>query len=818
MLDSWLQDVRYAIRLLRRNPIFALTAAASLAIGIAATTTIFTIANALLLQPPVGVAEPGRLVDVGRSQNGQGFDTNSYPNYLDIRTRNTVFSGIYAYNIEPQPMSLGGADGAERVFGHVVTLNYFATLGAQPAAGRLFSAQDSEQPGASPFAVISHRLWHRRFNADPAVVGQKIDLNGVPFTLIGVAQNGFQGTTILSPDVWVPMNMIATVNLSRSASILERRESVWLVMGARLRPGVTLRQAQADLASLGAALERDYPRENRGKGLRVVASSPIPGNGGPIAAFLAVMMGATGLVLTIACVNVAGVLLARAASRRREIAVRLAIGAGRWRLIRQMLIETAMLFLLSMAASLVLARLMTDGIVALLPTLPFQIGVSLALDGRAIAFALGLALIASVLSGLAPAFSGSRAEVLAGLRSEAQSAPDRVRLRHAFVVAQVAFSIVLVVAAGLFARALRHATAIDPGFDPHGVELAALDLSLAGHTDATGTAFGRDLIERVRALPGVQSATLIRVVPLGGTRMGLGGLAIPGQTPPDGRRYFDADWNIVEPGYFATMRAALTAGRDFAASDRAGMPAVAIVNETAARRFFPGQDPIGRLMLQQEGTPDGDRTLTVVGVARDSKNQGLDEPARPFVYVPFQQQYSPRMTIAARSTNGQRLATELRKLLVSMDPKLPIVTAQTLEDYASIGLVPQRVAASVSGSLGVVGLLLAAIGIYGVTAYLVTSRTREIGIRVALGAQPRDVTRMVIGQGLRLTLIGAAIGVVLAIGAGQLIASFLMGVGPLDPLTFSSALLLFTIIGIVACYVPARRALRISANEALRYE
>jgi predicted permease len=818
MLDSWLQDVRYAVRLLRRNPIFALTAAASLAIGIAATTTIFTIANALLLRPPVAVAEPGRLVDVGRSQNGQGFDTNSYPNYLDIRSRNTVFSSIYAYNIEPQPMSLGGADGAERVFGHVVTLNYFAVLGAQPATGRLFSAQDSEQPGASPFAVVSHRLWRRRFNADPAVIGQKIDLNGVPFTLIGVAQDGFQGTTILSPDVWVPMTMIATVNLSRSASILERRESVWLLMGARLRPGVTLRQAQADLASLGAALERDYPRENRGKGLRVVASSPIPGNGGPIAAFLAVMMGATGLVLTIACVNVAGVLLARAASRRREIAVRLAIGAGRWRLIRQMLIETAMLFLLSTAASLVLARLMTDGIVALLPTLPFQIGVSLALDGRAIAFALGLALIASVLSGLAPAFSGSRATVLAGLRSEAQSAPDRVRLRHAFVVAQVAFSIVLVVAAGLFARALRHATAIDPGFDPRGVELAALDLSVARHTDATGTAFGRDLIERVRALPGVQSATLIRVVPLGGTRMGLGGLAIPGQTPPQGRRYFDADWNIVEPGYFATMRAALTAGRDFAASDRAGTPAVAIVNETAARRFFPGQDPIGRLMLQQEGTPDGDRTLTVVGVARDSKNQSLDEPSRPFVYVPFQQQYSPRMTIAARSTNGQRLATELRKLLVSMDPTLPIVTAQTLEDYASIGLVPQRVAASVSGSLGVVGLLLAAIGIYGVTAYLVTSRTREIGIRVALGAQPRDVTRMVIGQGLRLTLIGAAIGVALAIGAGRLIASLLMGVGPLDPLTFSSALMLFTIIGIAAGYVPARRALRISANEALRYE
>src|SRR6266545_3935225 len=348
MLDSWLHDVRYAARLLRRNPLFALTAVVSLAIGIGANTTIFTIANALLFKRPIGVEQPDRLVDIGRSQNGSGFDTNSYPHYLDIRSRDTVFSSVYAYNIEPQPLSLGSESGAERLFG----------------------------------LVLSHRLWTRRFNAAPGIVGRKVDLNGFPFTVIGIAQEGFQGTTILAPDVWVPMTMLAEATPRRLSSALKSRDSVWLVMAARLKPGVSVKQAQAELASLGSALEREYPRENRGKGLRVVASSPIPGNGAPVAAFLAILMGVVGLVLAIACVNVAGVLLARAAARRREIAVRLAIGAGRWRLIRQMLVETALLFLTGAAAGLVLARVMTGLIMAMLPTLPVPVDVSLGMDGR----------------------------------------------------------------------------------------------------------------------------------------------------------------------------------------------------------------------------------------------------------------------------------------------------------------------------------------------------------------------------------------------------------------------------------------------------
>jgi predicted permease len=821
MLDSWLQDVRYAARLLRRNPIFAATAAASLAIGIGANTTIFTIANTLLFKPPAGVADPNRLVDVGRSQDGQGFDNSSYPNFLDIKARNTVFQDVYAYRTEPEPVSLGGRDGAERIYGSLVTANYFNVLGTLPAAGRFFGEDDSPQPGNAPVVVLSHHFWTRRFTGDASLVGRTIDLNGRPFTVIGIAPEGFHGTTPLSPDVWIPLTMVAEAMPRRPATILTSRPAVWLLMGARLKPGVSVRQAQAELENIGRALEREFPDANRGKGLRVVPQSPIPGNGAPIAAFLSLLMGVVGLVLAIACANVAGVLLARATSRRREIAVRLAIGAGRGRLVRQMLVETSLLFLIGAAAGLLLARVMTTLLVSMLPTLPIPLDMSLPLDARAVAFTVGLSLVAAVLSGLAPALHGSKAEVLGGLKADGQGGPDRLRLRNAFVVGQVAFSIVLVIAAGLFVRALQRASDINPGFDPHGVELASLDLALGGYTDQTGRVFAADLVQRVRQLPGVESATLSAIMPLGNGGLGLGGLAVPGVTLPQGRRFVEADWNVVTPGYFAAMKMPLASGRDFTSGDRENTPFVVIINETAAKYWFAGRDPIGQTLLQQAsgpGTSGGTRPLTVVGVARDAKYRDLGERPRPFVFVPMEQQYLSRTTIVARSTNGQRLAGELRQLVASMNANLPIVAARSFEEYAQLGLIPQRIAASVSASLGLVGLLLAAIGIYGVTAYMVTSRTREIGIRLALGAQPGDVTRMVLRQGMTLALAGIAIGVVLAAGASRLLGSLLFGVGAADPVTFVGSAVLFCLIGLAACFAPARRATEVEPTDALRYE
>jgi predicted permease len=821
MFDSWLQDVRYAVRLLRRNPLFALTAVLSLAIGIGANTTIFTIANALLFKPPLGVADASRLVDVGRSQDGQGFDNGSYSNYLDIRARNTVFSGIYAYRLGPEPMSLRGKDGVERIYGEMVSTNYFNVLGTPPHIGRLFTSDDSEQPAATPLAVLSHRFWMRRFNGDPAIVGQTLVLNGRPFMVIGVTPEGFHGTTVLTSDLWVPVNMVGELASRLPPAILTSRESAWLVMGARLKPGVTVGQAQAELANIGRALEQEFPDANRGKGLRVVASSPVPGDGAPVAAFMAVLMAIVMLVLAIACANVAGVLLARATTRRREIAVRLAIGAGRGRLIRQMLVESTLLFLIGGSGGLVLARLMTGALLSLLPAVPLPIDVTLALDGRAVVFTLTLSLVAAILSGLAPAFHASRAEVVGALKSDTQGGPERIWLRHAFVVSQVALSIVLVVGAGLFARALQRASEIDPGFDPHGVELATLDLSLGGYTADTGRVFARELIRRVRETPGVQAAALSAVMPLGDRGIGLGGLAVPGVEPRNGRRFFDVDWNVITPGYFATMKMALLTGRDFSDADREGTPSVVIVNETAARQWWPRQDALGKTLLQETGRPDAPdavRTLTVVGVARDSKYRNLGEDPRPFVYVPIQQQYMSRTVIAARSAHGQRLAGQLRALLASMNPNLPIVQALTFDAYSQLGLLPQRIAASVAGSLGLVGVLLAAIGIYGVTAYMVSSRTREIGIRMALGAERASVVRMVLRQGLTLTMIGAAIGLAVAAAASRLLGSLLFGVGATDPLTFIGSTLLFFVVGAAACYVPARRATAIGAMDALRYD
>ena len=821
MFDSWLQDLRYAVRLLRRNPLFALTAVLSLAIGIGANTTIFTIANALLFKPPLGVADASRLVDVGRSQDGQGFDNDSYSNYLDIRARNTVFSGMYAYRLGPEPMSLRGKDGAERIYGEMVSTNYFNVLGTPPHIGRLFTSDDSEQPAATPLAVLSHRFWMRRFNGDPAIVGQTLVLNGRPFMVIGVTPEGFHGTTVLTSDLWVPVNMVGELASRLPPAILTSRESAWLVMGARLKPGVTVGQAQAELANIGRALEQEFPDANRGRGLRVVASSPVPGDGAPVAAFMAVLMAIVMLVLAIACANVAGVLLARATTRRREIAVRLAIGAGRGRLIRQMLVESTLLFLIGGSGGLVLARLMTGALLSLLPAVPLPVDVTLALDGRAVVFTLTLSLVAAILSGLAPAFHAARAEVVGALKSDTQGGPERIWLRHAFVVSQVALSIVLVVGAGLFARALQRATEIDPGFDPHGVELATLDLSLGGYTADTGRVFARELIRRVRETPGVQAAALSAVMPLGDRGIGLGGLAVPGVELRNGRRFFDVDWNVITPGYFATMKMALLTGRDFSDADREGTPSVVIVNETAARQWWPRQDALGKTLLQETGRPDAPdavRTLTVVGVARDSKYRNLGEDPRPFVYVPIQQQYLSRTVIAARSAHGQRLAGELRALLASMNPNLPIVQALTFDAYSQLGLLPQRIAASVAGSLGLVGVLLAAIGIYGVTAYMVSNRTREIGIRMALGAERASVVRMVLRQGLTLTMIGAAIGLAVAAAASRLLGSLLFGVGATDPLTFIGSTLLFFVVGAAACYVPARRATAIGAMDALRYD
>ncbi len=864
------RDAGYALRVLRRNPVMALTAALSLAIGIGANTAIFTVANALLFRAPAGVAEPDRLVDIGVERTGRGapppgnFNPTSYPMYLDIRSRATLLAGVYAKPMFPEALSLsvasdagGVSAGSERVFGQFVTTNYFDVLGARPALGRLLSAADSEQPGASPIVALSHRFWMHRFNGDPSVVGRTIRLNGQPLTIIGVTAEDFQGTGVLAGDVWLPLTMMATLR-SQSAAIFEDRRSNWLLIGARLKPGVTQEAAATEIQAIGHALRREFPDQasaragardaanvvmaksvsfehseplssrdlNQAAELRLIASSAVPGNRGTVAAFMALLMALVSLVLLVACANVSGLLLARAAARRREMAVRLALGAGRARVVRQLLMETIILFLIGGTAGIALARVMTTMVVAWLPRLPFPISVQMALDARVVAFTVGLSLIAALIFGLAPARQASKADPVTALKDDSQGPSGRAVLRHLFVITQIAFSLVLIVIAGLFVRALVRAGTLDPGFDPHGVELASIDLSMANYTDTTGARFAHDLITRVRQLPDVQSATLARVLPGGFESMRLSAITVPGLLLPNGQRFLSPDWNIIEPGYFARLRMPLVAGRDFTDRDLPGMTPVAIIEETLARQLWPGQDAIGKLLTLSSAiglAPNATKTVQVVGVARDARTSSMvDGLSRGFIYVPLQQVGTSRVrsmiTIVARSTHGQRIADSLRVLVSSMNPNLPIAGSETLEDSVALGFVSQRVVASISGSLGLVGLLLAAIGIYGVTAFAVACRSREFGIRLALGATRGDILRLVLRQGAWLMAIGCAIGLTVGAGAGKILTGFLFGLPPLDPVTFIGAAALFAAIGLAASYGPARRATSVDPLTTLRHE
>jgi predicted permease len=808
------QDVRYGFRLLRRSPLFTLTAALSLAIGIGANATIFSVASALLLRPLPGLADAGRLVDIGRTQEGRSFDTTSYPNFRDVRERATTLSDVFAYRIEPQPISLGGQD-TERIYGAPVSGNYFRTLGSTPARGRFINDSD-DQPGASPVAVISYELWQRRFAGAPDTVGRTVTFNGHPTAIIGVAPPGFQGTTLMRSDAWVPLNLAAIATPRFGPEMFKNRRIVWLFMGGRLKPGVTLAQANAELDAIGKALQNEYPQDNRGKGLRALKSSVIPGQTDSVGGFLAVLLGIVALVLFVACVNLAGMLLARASTRRREIAVRLAIGANRMRLVRQLITETVVLFAAGCALGLVLTQWLTRLLLAVLPTLPVPIGVDITVDWRVISFAVGVSFVASILCALAPALQASKPDLVPALKIDSAGRVGRLRLRGAFIVAQVTVSLVLVIAGGLFIRALGRAASIDPGFDQTNVDVISMDLSLSGHKQPDALAFADQLRTRVLAIPGVLAASFAADLPLDGGRMGLGSLRVPGLQPPGGQSSFPADWNAVSPDYFKTLHMRLVSGRDFTAQDTAGAPGAIIINETMARSVWHTTDVLGR-QFESDAPGNATTTLTVVGVAPDAQVDTLGADVRPFVYVPVAQRYVSRVSLLVKSSGGS-IIPAVRTLLREMDRNLPVTTALPLEQVTALTLIPQRVAGAVAGSLGIVVLLLAAIGIYGVTSYSVDRRTREIGIRMALGANRGSVLRLVIRQGVVLTAIGVGLGLAAGAAGAQVLRSLLFGISTLDPLAFGGAALLLALVSMAASYLPARRATRVDPMIALRAE
>jgi predicted permease len=808
-------DLKHAVRLLVRSPLFTITAVLSLAVGVGATTTVFTVADALLLKRPIAVVDPDRVVDIGRTRNGREFDNSSYPNFKDIAAQAKTLSAIYGLDLEPMPVALGGGTGAERVFATVVSGNYFEVLGVTPQVGRLLTPDDDRAPGGSFVIVLSDRLWRRRFDADPAIAGKTVVLNGAPFTIVGVAPPGFRGTTIMSPELWAPLTMAAEIQPRMTASLFTSRGGVWMLMGGRLAPGVSIEQAQAEIDAIGKRLEEMYPDTNRGMGWKVMRATPIPGEASSyVAAFMAILGAIVGLVLLVASINVAGMMLARAAARRRDTAVRLALGASRAQLVRQLLIETIAVFVPGGAAGLILARWMTSLLVAMLPSIPVPLALALPLDARIAAFGLAVTFAAAVATGLLPAFQASKPGLVEALKGDRGGAGfGKIRLRQVLVASQVAGSVLLIVVAALFARALQRASAIDPGFDSTNVEVMALDLSLARHDEKSGPAFLRQVVARVEAMPGIQSVSAAIDLPLDGSRTGLGSVWAVGRTEKDA---IDVDWNVVEPGYFRTLRRPLLRGRDFGADDALGRPEAAIINEAAAARLWPGEDPIGRRLVRTVWG-DGPREVEVVGVEKTGKYVTLNEPPTPFIYIPYAQAYIPRVSLVVR-TSGPTAIPAVRALVAEMNPNLPVVGTMTLTDLSTIALLPQRLAGWIAGALGLVALVIAGIGVYGVTAYTVARRTRELGIRVALGATPRDVLRLVFGQSTLLTAIGLAFGLGLGLATTLLLSSLLFGVGAADPIVVGAAAGIFGALSLAASVVPARRALAIDPTVALRSE
>jgi predicted permease len=819
-MDALLKDLRYGIRSLVKQPAFTAVAVLSIALGIGVNTTIFSFINSALFRP-LPFAEPDRLVRV--------WDGNaiSYPDYVAYRDDTKVFSGLAAYTQRPMSLAVNGQ--SERIFGEFVSGNYFDVLKASPALGRGFLAEEDRTPGTHPVVVISHALWRQRFNSDPGIIGKSVSLNRQPYTVIGVASEKFVGASVISPpDLWVPLMMEPIINAGSRALTLP--DSAWLMMLGRLRPDANLGAAQAAVETVAARLHqarrerKSGPEERGGRTVAVTIARGLmvpPQGRAPALVVVGILMTVVSLVLLVACANVANMLLARAVKRRKEIAVRLALGAGRWRITRQMLTESVLLSVIGGGAGFLLALWGTDLLMAFLPVslMGNSLPPDLTPDVRVFGYTLLLSVATGVIFGLLPALQSSKPDVVAALKDERirfVGARRGLTLRNLLVVTQVAVSMLLLVTAGLFIRNLRNTQHPDPGFALNNGLMASFDLNAAGYDSARGKIFQQQLLERLRASAQVQSASLAESVP-----MGSGGsksvLYVEGEASNSVSRDESSLLNhtTVDTDYFKTMGITLVRGRDFNDRDTESSPDVVIVNETLARRLSPDGNAVGkRLRMDSKGD-----YLQVVGVARDIKYHLLAEAPLFFAYRPLSQNYRSTLTVHVRSPGEPSMViSQIRSEVKALDSDLPLTNVATMLEHMRLPLAPAKLFAALSSAFAVLTLLLAAIGLYGVMAYLVGSRTHEIGIRMALGAQTRGVLKLIISQGMRLALTGIGLGLIAAFALTRVLASLLYGVSATDFLTFTGMAVLLASVALLACYLPARRATKVDPLVALRYE
>ncbi len=827
-METLIKDLRYALRTLRRSPLFVTVAAVTLAFGIGVNATIFTFVNAILLRP-LPVESPEDLLAVYTSWPDETYATSSYPDYLDLRDQNEVFSDLIGHSMAIATLSHESQ--SEIVVGEMVTGNYFEALGVRTARGRALAPGDDAKAGAPRVAVLGNGLWQRRFGGDPGVLGKTVNLSGESYEVVGVAPESFGGLMPgLASDFWVPTvrvdeidaaGQIHSVHGDPGRTSLERRGYRWLWLKGRLRQGIGHEQAEAQLGTVMARLAEEHALTNEDRGAAVLPVADVrfhPDIDRVLSPAAAVLLGAVGLVLLIVCANLANMLLSRAQGRRREIAIRLALGAGRGRLMRQLLTESVLLSAFGGALALLLARWTTGLLLAYQPPIPFSLSLDMNLDGRVVLFTSLLTFGSAVVFGLVPALQASRPDLVPALKDGSGASAGAARFfsfKNVLVMAQVAISLVLLIAAALLGRGLAAARSIDLGFDPERVAAVQVNLRAYGYSDEQSEVFFRTLRERAAALPGAASAAVATRVPLDINHHNSS--LFPDSLELTGDSGFAVEVSWVSPEYFETLGIPMLQGRSFHSGDRAGAPRVAIVNAAMARRFWDGE-ALGKRFWK--GGLDTE-PYEIVGVTADHKvsTVGEAEP-KPMAHFARAQDGGSYGYVLARSASGDAasLAAALRRTALEMDPQLAFTETTTLASLTEVSLYPVRAGAAMLGVFGLLALVLASVGLYGVIAYSVARRDREIGVRVAMGARPGDVVWLVVRGGMGLVAAGVAVGLGLAAGAGQFLSGVLYGTSAVDPLAFAGAVVVLTGVALAANFVPAARAARLDPLTALRQE